>query len=132
MDTASFFTGRHAAKAGVEFNYIDNSLFSLPLHFGGRYIFSALRAESGHRLDGADLRRRGAEARIAGDLHPGLWRFKRAVHLPGSVALRAGRVEDRYRLTLKPGLRYQKQFWQQFQSDVSNVGGTRLSVHAPA
>ena len=132
MDTASFFTGRHAAKAGVELNYIDNSLFSLPLHFGGRYIFSALAPNPAIGLNepisAVEALRRGLPATYIqgyGDSN-GPYTYK-------DLSLF---VQDEWRigprLTLKPGLRYQKQFWQQFQSDVSNVGGTRLWYTLPA
>ena len=131
MDTASFFTGRHAAKAGVEFNYIDNSVFSLPLHFGGRYIFSALAPNPAIGLNepisAVEALRRGLPATYIqgyGDSN-GPYTYK-------DLSLF---VQDEWRigtrLTVKPGLRYQKQFWQQFQSDVSNVGGTRLQYTLP-
>jgi hypothetical protein len=44
LDTVSFFTGPHQFKAGFDFNYIDATEQSLPLHFGGRYIFGSIPA----------------------------------------------------------------------------------------
>ncbi len=44
LDTLSYFTGRHQFKAGFDFNYIDATEQSLPLHFGGRYIFGSIPA----------------------------------------------------------------------------------------
>ena len=44
METASFFRAGHTVKAGAEFNHMENPVFQLPLHFGGRFIFSALPA----------------------------------------------------------------------------------------
>ena len=35
--------GRHQLKAGFDFSYIDTRLSELPLHFGGRYVFLALK-----------------------------------------------------------------------------------------
>jgi hypothetical protein len=44
LDTVSYYTGAHQMKAGIDFNYIDQSEQSLPLHFGGRYIFATIPA----------------------------------------------------------------------------------------
>ena len=44
LDTLSYFTGKHQLKAGFDFNYIDATEQSLPLHFGGRYIFGSIPA----------------------------------------------------------------------------------------
>lgn len=43
-DTLNFAGTRHFAKAGFDYNYIKTKQTALPLHFGGRYIFSALPA----------------------------------------------------------------------------------------
>lgn len=42
-ETISYFGGSHSVKAGLDFNHVDNEA-ALPLHFGGRYIFSSLPA----------------------------------------------------------------------------------------
>ena len=44
LDTLSYFTGAHQFKGGFDFNYIDATEQSLPLHFGGRYIFGSIPA----------------------------------------------------------------------------------------
>ncbi len=44
LDTVSYFTGAHQFKGGFDFNYIDANQQSLPLHFGGRYIFGSIPA----------------------------------------------------------------------------------------
>jgi hypothetical protein len=46
LDTISLFRGPHQFKTGFDFNYIDASRQNLPLHFGGRYIFGAIPAAS--------------------------------------------------------------------------------------
>src|SRR5258706_574965 len=48
-ETVSFFAGKHSAKAGVDFNTVNSpdDGNSLPLHFGGRYIFASLPAIPG-------------------------------------------------------------------------------------
>jgi hypothetical protein len=44
LDTLSYSTGSHLFKAGFDFNYVDATEQSLPLHFGGRYIFGSIPA----------------------------------------------------------------------------------------
>jgi hypothetical protein len=44
LDTLSYYAGPHQFKTGIDFNYIEASSSSLPLHFGGRYIFGAIPA----------------------------------------------------------------------------------------
>ena len=46
LDTLSYFTGAHQFKGGFDFNHIDAFEQSLPLHFGGRYIFGSIPAAS--------------------------------------------------------------------------------------
>ena len=46
LDTVSYLKGPHQFKAGFDFNYIDATEQSLPLHFGGRYIFGSIPAAS--------------------------------------------------------------------------------------
>jgi len=41
VDTFSSFVGNHQIKTGVDFNYLDNVDETLPLHFGGRYVFAS-------------------------------------------------------------------------------------------
>lgn len=123
-DTLSVHTSSHHLKAGVEFNQIWTQRGSLPLHFGGRYIFSAIPAlgvpsalEALRRgLPSAYVQGYGAsEFPInSGDLSLFLqdeWRIGRAV--------------------LKPGVRYQRQFWPAFPYNISDVGGARFSYRMP-
>src|SRR4029079_396513 len=44
LQTLTYFAGAHQFKGGVDYNFTDSRAGSLPLHFGGRYIFSALPA----------------------------------------------------------------------------------------
>lgn len=129
-ETISYFGGGHQIKAGMDFNYIDNKDQSLPLHFGGRYIFAALPA-------------------IPGVLPAPITSVQAlALGLPGAYVQGYGSylapykyqdlsvfIQDEWhlthRLTLKPGLRYQKQFWPSVSYDVSNLGGARLQYTFP-
>lgn len=121
LDTVSYFTGRHQLKAGFEFNYIDHKKQSLPLHFGGRYIFvpfSAAQA-AGLGLPGPVT----AIQAFALDLPA------RYVQGYGDPAVPYGYkdlslfVQDDWRLTdritVKAGLRYQNQYWPDFDYTVS-------------
>lgn len=47
LDTVSLLRGAHQWKVGGDFNYVDHKVQSLPLHFGGRYLFQALPAIPG-------------------------------------------------------------------------------------
>ena len=129
-ETISFFGGGHSAKAGIDFNYIDYKDQSLPLSFGGRYIFSSLPAIPGllpvpiTSIQAVALGLPAAYIQGYGD--PGTGYGYKDLSLF---------IQDDWRitrkLTLKPGLRYQRQFWPNFHYDVSNVGGTRLAYDFP-
>jgi hypothetical protein len=130
-ETASFFGGGHAVKAGLDFNYIDNQVFVLPLHFGGRYIFTPLAPNPAIGVDrplsALEALQRGLPSLYFqgyGDPN-GPYTYKDL-----SVFLQdEWRIGDKLRI--KPGLRYQKQFWPGLAFDVSNVGGTRLRYALP-
>ena len=47
LDTVSYQAGDHLWKAGVDLNFIDHRSASLPLQFGGRFIFAPLPAIPG-------------------------------------------------------------------------------------
>jgi hypothetical protein len=130
-ETLSFFGGRHAAKVGLDFNYIDYKEQALPLHFGGRYIFSSLPA-------------------IPGVLPAPITAIQAvALGLPAAYVQGYGTASTSYtysdlsfflqdewrlspKLTIKPGLRYQKQFWPDVTYTVSDVGGTTFSYGFPS
>jgi hypothetical protein len=131
MDTVTFLPGGHTLKAGFEFNYIDNEVFQLPLHFGGRYIFTALGPNPAIGLDRSisalEALQRGLPATYFqgyGDPN-GPYTYK-------DLSLF---VQDEWKLgtklRIKPGLRYQRQFWPELSFDVSNVGGTRFAYDLP-
>ncbi len=125
LETVSYINSGHHMKAGIEFNDIKSTRGALPLHFGGRYIFSAVPAL-------------GIPSALAA-LQLGL----PAAYVQGygnSIFLNTVRdlslfVQDEWnwgRLVLKPGLRYQRQFWSDLADyDISDVGGTRLRYTFP-
>jgi hypothetical protein len=124
-NTVSFLTGNHQLKAGVEFNQIWTQRGALPLHFGGRYIFSAIPALGiPSALAALQL---GLPAAYVQGYGESSYPFDSS-----DVSLF---VQDEWRIgraVVKPGLRYQRQFWPEFkQYDVSDVGGTRFQYRYP-
>jgi hypothetical protein len=120
LETISFISGSHHMKAGVEFNDVKATRGALPLHFGGRYIFSAVPAA-------------GIPSALAA-LQLGL---------PAAYVQGYGNAEYVYpardfgffvqddwtigRLVVKPGIRYQRQFFADLQEyDISDLGGARF------
>jgi len=132
VDTVSLYAGKHSAKAGIDFNWVDTPEGgrSLPLHFGGRYIFTSLPATTG--LIPAPI---SALQAFAGDL-PATYiqGYGNPVAAFGYMDLSLF-VQDEWRvsrkLTLKAGLRYQKQFWDDIHYDVSDLGGARFAYSFP-
>ena len=126
LDTLSFAAGVHSVKTGVEANILNNRDVSLPLHFGGRFIFAPLPANPALGLNqpisAVEALERGLPAAyIQGYGDPG-YAFQ-----AGDLAVF---LQDEWRLgrklTIMPGLRYQKQFWPEAPYDVSSIGGDRF------
>ncbi len=130
-DTINFAGTKHFAKMGFDWNYIETKNTALPLHFGGRYIFSALPAIP-----------------QAGIPVPLTATQAFALGLPAAYVQGYGRSGDSYddydvalfaqddwtisdRLTLKGGLRYQKQFVYDTKFTVSAPGGTSYTYQIP-
>jgi Carboxypeptidase regulatory-like domain/TonB dependent receptor/TonB-dependent Receptor Plug Domain len=128
-DTVSFYTGTHSAKAGFDYNYIRTTETALPLHFGGRYIFAPLPAIPG--LTPTPLT--ALQAFAAG--------------LPAAYVQGYGTSGDDYddydiglfvqddwsvtdKLTIKAGLRYQRQWQYDIPFTVSIPGG-RYTYQVP-
>lgn len=125
LETVSFISGGHHLKAGIEFNHIKATVGALPLHFGGRYIFSAVPA-AGIPSALAALQLGLPAAYVQG------YGNSSYVYPTKDLSLF---VQDEWRwgrLVLKPGLRYQRQFWSDLQDyDISDLGGTRLRFAFP-
>jgi hypothetical protein len=125
-ETVSFAAGSHSFKAGIDANYLDNRHVALPLHFGGRFIFAALPANPAlgltQPLSAVQALERGLPAAyVQGYGEPG--------YAFGQSDLSVFMQDDwkiGKKLVIKPGVRYQKQFWPDTSYDVSTVGGDRL------
>ena len=121
VETLSLFMGSHIFKTGVDYSYIDHRGQALPLHFGGRYIFLRLPAIPGvlpapiSSLEAFALGLPAAYVQGYGD--------PRAPYATGDLSIF---VQDDWRLasslTLKLGVRYQKQFWPRVFADVPGIG----------
>jgi hypothetical protein len=125
IDTVSLDLGTHQIKGGLDFSYIDNPEQSLPLHFGGRFIFApvplallvpgapgTLSAIQAFALDVP-----GAYVQGYGD--------PAAPYTYRDVSLF---VQDDWRIapriTAKVGLRYQHQVWPSFSTTVTGYPGS--------
>lgn len=121
LDTITRSSGRHELKAGIDFNWVQHPTATLPLHYGGRYIFLPLPAIPG--LLAAPVTAIQAFA---------LGLPAAYVQGYGNPATRYGSgdlslfVQDSWRLrpnlTLRAGARYQTQFWSKFTFDVPGAG----------
>jgi len=125
-ETVSFAAGRHSFKAGVDGNYLDNQVASLPLHFGGRFIFAALPGNPAlglsQPLSAVQALERGLPAAYVQGYGDPQYPFAQSdVSVFGQDDWRIGK-----KLVIKPGLRYQRQFWPDASYDVSTTGGDRL------
>jgi hypothetical protein len=127
LDTVSYFAGPHHFKAGGEFNHLafPSGGNVLPGYFGGRYIFSAIPALGvGSALDA--LEKGIPAAYIQGYGNP-------LVPDAGYRDLSVFAQDEwrRGRLVVKPGVRYQRQFWKSHTLRVSDVGGGTLTYPSP-
>ena len=125
LETLSYVAGSHHLKAGLEFNDIKATVGTLPLHFGGRYIFSAIPA-LGVPTALEALRRGLPSAYVQG------YGNSSYVYPVRDLSFF---IQDEWkvgRLVVKPGVRYQRQFWSGLADyDVSDVAGTRLRYPFP-
>jgi len=127
-DTLSYLSGPHHLKVGVEYNHISfpSGGNSLPLHFGGRYIFSPIPALGvTSALDGVVKGIPAAYVQGYGNPFYTDYGYQ-------DVSLFVQDEYKRGRLVIKPGLRYQRQFWQDYTYTVSDVGGGTFSYPTPS
>ena len=130
-DTLNFAGGNHFAKAGFDWNYIKTRETALPLHFGGRYIFQALPAIPALGLPQPVTALQAFALDLPAAYVQG-YGTSGAAYDDYDIALF---VQDDWivndRLTLKGGLRYQKQFYYGTEFNVSAPGGARYTYEVP-
>jgi hypothetical protein len=135
-DTLSYFSGGHLLKVGVDFDLTDTRRSSLPSFFGGSYVFSAL---PGSALTAIGLPARSQPVSALEAFSLGL----PAAYIQGygqpTISYThkelAVFVQDEWRassrLTVRAGLRYQRQFWASRHFRVSDVGGSTFEYDFP-
>ena len=127
QDTLTYFKGSHQFKFGVDYSYIDHQRQSLPLHFGGRYIFAPLPAIPGVLpvpVTAAEAFALGLPlAYVQGFGDPSGPFSYSDLSLFAQTEWSVGR-----RLTLKAGLRYQIQFWPDVTTVVPGYGDHRFEI----
>ena len=109
-DTLSYYRGAHQWRTGVDVSYIDGREQSLPLHFGGRYIFqSRLPLVPGQLVPVTSIQAVALGLPVA---------YVQGYGYSGAASSFAELsvfVQDTWRLspqaTLNFGVRYQTQFW---------------------
>jgi hypothetical protein len=129
-DTINFAGTKHFAKMGFDWNYIRTNETALPLHFGGRYIFSPLPAIPG--VLPAPITATQAFAAGLPAAYVQGYGTSGASYDDYDVALFAQddwSITDR--LTIKAGLRYQRQFMYDTDFTVSAPGGTSYTYQIP-
>ena len=135
-DTISFFGGNHMVKAGVDFEATHTLRSTLPSYFGGAFIFNPLPGTA-QTLAGLPARSAPLSALEAFELglpaayvqgygQPGITYWYKEL---------SAFVQDEWRLspklTLRGGMRYQRQFWPVHDYSVPNLGGTRFEYQTP-
>jgi hypothetical protein len=125
LDTLSYQAGRHLWKAGVDVNVVDHPNSSLPLHFGGRYIFASLPAIPG--LLPAPITALQAVALGLPAAYVQGYGNPQAPYVTQDVSTF---VQDQWRIrptvTAQLGLRYQMQFWGDRAYTAPGVGAYQI------
>jgi len=121
LDTISYQAGHHLWKGGVDFNLIEHPVSSLPLHFGGRYIFTPLPAIPGVLPTAVSAIQALALGLPAAYVQG--YGKDAAGYTTSDVAAFA---QDSWRLgtrtTVQAGVRYQTQFWSKHSYTVPGYG----------
>jgi carboxypeptidase family protein/TonB-dependent receptor-like protein len=130
-DTLSFYNGTHSAKVGFDYNYVHTSFTALPLHFGGRYIFAALPAIPALGINQPITALQAFGAGLPAAYVQGYGTTGDSYNDP-DVALF---VQDDWsiseKLTLKAGVRYQRQWMYNLPYTVSMPGGSSYTYKIP-
>jgi hypothetical protein len=125
LDTLSYQMGKHLWKTGVDFNVVDHTEATLPLHFGGRYIFAPLPA-----IPGVLPAPVTAIQALALGLPAAYIQGYGNSNAPYLTRDLSAFVQDQWRvgqrLTVEAGARYQTQFWPDHVYDVPGLGSYRI------
>jgi hypothetical protein len=122
-DTVSYAAGAHHVKFGGEYNHLTLPGYGnvLPANFAGRFFFSPIPALGvTSALDGLQKGIPASYAQGYGNPH-----FPDERYADVSVFLQD--EWKRGRFVIKPGMRYQRQFWQQQIFQASDVDGGTIA-----
>jgi hypothetical protein len=127
LDTVSYVRGAHQLKAGIEFIHVGSPREGnvLSANLGGRFFFSAIPALGiTSALDGLVKGVPAGYAQGYGDPHYPDERYD-------DLSLFVQDEWKRGRLVVKPGIRYQAQFFQAGTFEASDVADTRIQFPLP-
>jgi len=121
VDAFSYDTGAHRFKSGLDFSYIDHISQALPLHFGGRYIFAPLPAIPALGLPAPVTALQALALGIPAAYVQGYGNPS----VPYGYSDLSVFAQDDWQLhenvTLKLGVRYQNQFWEETTRTVTGL-----------
>jgi hypothetical protein len=131
-DTLTHLGARHTIKAGLEYSFTNTKEggASLPLHFGGRFIFAPLPAIPALGIPTALTALQALALGIPAAYVQGYGNPR----IDPSYHGLAGFVQDDWRLsnfTFKLGARYQKQFWPEVAYSAPVPGSAPLTYTFP-
>jgi hypothetical protein len=130
-DTINLAGRSHFAKAGVDFNYVHTKQTALPLHFGGRFIFAALPAIPALGINAPISATQALAAGLPAAYVQGYGTTGASYNDPDIALFLQDDWSITPKLTLKAGLRYQRQFGYGDPFTVSAPGGTRYTYEVP-
>ncbi len=113
LDTVSFETGRHLFKTGIDFNFVDNHHVALPLNFGSQFFFVDLPAPlaAAFGLPGPVSSIQALALGLPVVYVQGHGDPESSERYSDVSAFVQDEWRPTNRLSLRAGVRYQKQFW---------------------
>jgi len=134
--TFSYFRGSHSFKVGGTFAYLNSKDLTLPLNFGGSFVFAPL---PGNILPLLGLPPRATPLSALDALGLGLPVFYSQGYGNPSAPFKykdfALFAQDEWRissrLTARLGVRYQRQIFPDLSYNISNVNGSRFAYALP-
>jgi hypothetical protein len=121
LNTISYQSGAHFWKAGIDLNVVDHSTSTIPLHFGGRFIFAPLPAIPGV-LPGPVTAIQAFALGLPAAYAQGYGNPVTDYGLSDLSLFAQDAWQVRPSLTVSAGVRYQRQFWPSRAYEVRGYG----------